>query len=260
MRKLSTLWMLSLAAWLLSTSSTPEAAAGTPLPLDILNPDRLDYNNAGFEADPKVYTFPDLVAALADFRQRLGGGQAPMSPVRPLLTLGGFEFLTVTGTRITVAPKQPGTALLANDPGGARAWVLFEVSIDDGFGDPGLFEYFNSPAGPLLRLPVRLAGSGALNADFYFVWLDGAWREIDAHSWLRALVLPRGHGIWKGVAVNPVQFAARSDVWRDADGNCCPSGGAVEVELTLERRTLVVRRQHYRPAALSTRGGQAADT
>jgi hypothetical protein len=223
------------------------AASIAPPPLDFIDATRLDYNNRGFEIDTEVYAFPDVEAAVGDFRQRLGGPTAPISPVRTLVTIEGFEFLSVAGIRVGAAPRQHGSALLARRLADGQTWNLFEISIDDGVGGTGPLEYFQSPAGPLLRLPVPVSGTGAFNEDFLFLWRDGAWQEIDTRSWLRTLKLPPGHGIWKGVVVDPRTFSARSSVWRDGDGNCCPSGGEVDVRLALKGRRLEIESQSCRP-------------
>jgi hypothetical protein len=135
--------------------------------------------------------------------------------------------------------------LLTRNSTSGQIRSLFSVAIETGFGTTGHIEYFPSPAGPLLRVPVQLSGTGAFNKNFHFLWHNGIWQEIDVEGWLRTIRLPPGFGIWKGVLVNPQTFTARSSVWRDGDGNCCPSGGEVEVKLTLKGRTLVIDSQTY---------------
>ena len=223
------------------------AADMAPPPLEFIDATRLDYNTRGFEIDTEVYVFPDVDAAVWDFHQRLGGPTAPISAVRTLVTIVGFEFLSVAGIRVGTAPRQHGSALLARRLADGQTWNLFEISIDDAVGGTEPLEYFQNPAGPLLRLPVPVSGTGAFNEDFLFLWRDGAWQEIDTQSWLQTLKLPPGHGIWKGVVVDPRTFTARSSVWRDGDGNCCPSGGEVDVRLALKGRRLEIESQSYRP-------------
>jgi hypothetical protein len=139
--------------------------------------------------------------------------------------------------------------LLVRGKASGQVWSLFSVAIEKEFGTTGHIEYFLSPAGPLLKVPVQLSGTGVFNKHFHFLWHGGIWQEIDTQGWLRTMRLPPGHGIWKGVVVDPQAFTARSSVWREGDGNCCPSGGEVEAKLTLKGRALVIESQAYRPSS-----------
>ncbi len=97
----------------------------------------------------------------------------------------------------------------------------------------------------MIWVPGRRAGTGDGNADLLFKWdADSAsWQDIELESWRDALPakLPKGFGIWKGVDYDFEGMAATSKLWRDKDGNCCPSGGEALLEFAIDRRSLVLR-------------------
>jgi hypothetical protein len=203
------------------------------------------HNRGGFDVSYDPRSFPSLDAALQDCR---AGRVSPADcDARPVVSLGGYDFLSLAARWSEDGRPMLAVEVLARDGRSGKTWSLFSVAIKQGFGATGHVEYFTSPAGPLLRVPVQLSGTGAFNAHFHFLWRDGAWEEIDAQGWLKGLKLPPGHGIWKGVAVDPRTFTAHSRVWRDGDPNCCPSGGEVEVRLALKGRRLEIESHSHRP-------------
>ncbi len=102
------LYLFGSLALLSLTMPRAQAANIAPPPLKFIDATRLDYNNRGFEIDTEVYAFPDVEAAVGDFRQRLGGPTAPISPVRTLVTIEGFEFLSVAGLRVGCRSRSLG--------------------------------------------------------------------------------------------------------------------------------------------------------
>jgi hypothetical protein len=203
------------------------------------------YNELGFDVSYDPQSFPSFDAALQDCQS--GRVEPAVCEARPIGSLGGFDFFSLAVRWNEAGLPMMAAELLAREATSGKSWTLFWVSLDEGFGTPGHGELFASPAGPLLRMPVRLSGTGAFNHHFLFLWRDRAWQEIDAEGWLQELKLPPGHGVWKGVVVDPRTFTVRSSVWRTGDGNCCPSGGEVEVRLTLRGRQLEIERQSHRP-------------
>jgi hypothetical protein len=164
-----------------------------------------------------------------------------------LTHLGGASLFGVHGSRPGPEGRAESVSAVVVRSGSGLAVVqILEVAVGEGFGQAWPAEVFRSPAGQLLRLPVRLAGTGAFNEDLYFLWQPGRWVEIDAQAWKKDLRLPAGHGLWKGVVVDPTAFTARSSVWREGDGNCCPSGGEVRVRLEVRGRALRAAAQDYR--------------
>ena len=223
----------------------PARAAAGPAVVPL--PERIDYADPALEIDDRPgRPFADRAAAVADFRERLGGTATRVDVVAGPAPLGDYRFSAVTGMHAS-APARSGSALIVQHRRSGRAWIVFGIFVDQGLGTAGRAEFFDSPAGPWIRMPVRLSGTGALHHDFHFLWRDGMLQEIDTQSWLQTLRLEplgfaAGAGIWKGVTVNPENFTARTAVWQRGDANCCPSGGAVEVELELRDRVMVVKR------------------
>lgn len=99
--------------------------------------------------------------------------------------------------------------------------------------------------GGMIWVPGRVMGTGNGNADLLFKWdADSkSWQDIDLDSWRDALPakLPKGFGIWKGVDYDFEGTGAFSKLWRDKDGNCCPSGGEARLDFAIEGRTLVLK-------------------
>jgi hypothetical protein len=106
----------------------------------------------------------------------------------------------------------------------------------------------------LFHVPGITAGTGAFNADLLFEYLpdEGAWRAVDLDSWTVEGKLPEGLGIWKGVDYSFGEYAwgdmrARTALWNDMDGNCCPTGGEAVIHFTLEDGKLVAGDVDYFP-------------
>jgi hypothetical protein len=94
------------------------------------------------------------------------------------------------------------------------------------------------------------AGTGSANADLLFRLDGGGLTELDVENWKEDLAaeLPDGFGVWKGVNYNWPQMFARSGVWRDDDGNCCPTGGEAVMDLRVEGTTLRMSGLDFTPA------------
>lgn len=98
--------------------------------------------------------------------------------------------------------------------------------------------------GPLLAAIGFRAGSGHGNADLLYRRSGDSWREVELESWKLGLPrhLPAGLGVLKGVDYDFARLTARMSLWRDEDGNCCPTGGQALAELRLEGDRLVLVR------------------
>ncbi len=95
----------------------------------------------------------------------------------------------------------------------------------------------------LFHVPGVTAGTGAFNADVLFEYLpdDKTWRRVDMDSWWEGVEakLPKGLEIWKGVSYDFGedywgQYVARTSLWQETDGNCCPTGGSAVIHFTVE--------------------------
>jgi hypothetical protein len=105
-----------------------------------------------------------------------------------------------------------------------------------------------SEAEPIVfHVPGVTAGTGSFNADllFEFVLPESTelphWQRVDMDSWWEAIdgKLPKGLEIWKGVSYDFGeaywgQYVARTSLWQETDGNCCPTGGSAVIHFTIE--------------------------
>jgi len=91
----------------------------------------------------------------------------------------------------------------------------------------------------------RSAGTGGFNVDRLFRWTPDAPEplvQIDNETWRDTLDqhLPPGLSVWKGVAFNYPSLSAGTALWRDQDGNCCPTGGQASIGFEIRGDALVV--------------------
>lgn len=171
----------------------------------------------------------------------------------PLFDEGGERYFAIARRLGGPGATVEALDLLIEDRASGRVTASFHVEVATGMGTPWPAEAHESPSGRLIRIPLRFSGTGGFNGDIYFLREGGAWREVDASSWLATLRLPPGHNVWKGVVIDPRDFSARSSVWREGDGNCCPSGGEVRVRLRIEGRVFAIDRQEYSPVVAMPR-------
>ncbi|NML07578.1 hypothetical protein [Sphingomonas sp. G-3-2-10] len=90
----------------------------------------------------------------------------------------------------------------------------------------------------LLWVPGRMVGTGDHNADILYQKRGDRWVEIDMGGWNAALEgrLPKGLGVWHGVdySFTGDAMGAETDLWKDADANCCATGGRANLEFAIE--------------------------
>jgi len=119
-------------------------------------------------------------------------------------------------------------------------------SGDDGefFGEPALI---TTKAGVLLDLPGNIDGTGNLSAESLFLFRDGGWHEVDINSWLVDISghVPKGLEVWKGVFPDWTKMTAETSLWREHDGNCCPTGGSAAFTLALRGDRIVIVSAKY---------------
>lgn len=151
---------------------------------------------------------------------------------------GVDEYGGVSGGAVILMEGDGGWAALASDFSG----VYYQL--------PKLSEAEQT----LFHVPGITAGTGAFNADLLFEYLpdDNTWRPVDMGSWDVDGKLPDGLGIWKGVDYSFGEFGwgdmrARTALWKDDDGNCCPTGGEATIHFTLENGKLVAGAVDYTP-------------
>ena len=101
---------------------------------------------------------------------------------------------------------------------------------------------------PYLAIAGGMRGTGHFNADAFYRWTSDAARplvKLDNESWRNSLErhLPPGFGVRKGVSFTYADEAvtARTALWRDADGDCCPTGGQAQLSFVIEGDRLALR-------------------
>jgi hypothetical protein len=124
-----------------------------------------------------------------------------------------------------------GVAVFA-DTGSRRVPAVWDTGDTAHFGKP---EWVVSPYGKLLELRGSIEGTGNFPAGSLYREVEGRWSEIEAATWLSDLAgrLPKGRAVRKGVYPDWAKMTADTPLWRDGDGECCPSGGSVHATLVL---------------------------
>ena len=118
--------------------------------------------------------------------------------------------------------------------GGTRAPALVAAAQTEGwFGPPDIVQ--NSDDGVLIHVPGVTGGNGAGNADVLMLRTRSGWAKPDMEAWFDQVnaMLPDGFEIRSRVNFNFREMHASSPVWRTADGNCCATGGTVEIDFAL---------------------------
>lgn len=124
----------------------------------------------------------------------------------------------------------------------ATGGVTYEAPVVIGGGD-------GSPT--YVAIAGRYMGTGNHNADLIFRWADdGELVQVDNWSWRDSLdqKLPEGLEIWKGVDFQYAELFAASPLWKQGDGNCCPTGGEVFLDFEIQDDVLVVTSANVRSA------------
>ncbi|WP_270938866.1 hypothetical protein, partial [Falsiroseomonas oryzae] len=130
-----------------------------------------------------------------------------------------------------------GIVLLAEARGG---WRLLGWSFEGHRYDAPRIVEGEGPR--LLHLPGLGGGSGTANADLFYRLGAEGWQEVEAESWREALPahLPPGLEVWQAVTYDAAEMTARTPLWRESDGNCCPSGGSASFDLRIEGNAVVL--------------------
>lgn len=217
-------------------------------------------------AEELTELYEGYIAALTEER-RLAEAIPDSSPVSALA--GGCIGAALDGCQAPAAGYVTG-------PSGQRlAWQIQEGSTDFAGVSAGLLLFavegdtlvpigwsyeaamfeapamFQTDAGVFVAARGFQAGTGNQNADVLFRFDAGRWIEIEIESWKTALAdqLPEGFGVWKGVDYRWPEMFALSQVWRDGDANCCPTGGEATMDLAIEGTSLRLASLDFEPRA-----------
>jgi hypothetical protein len=118
--------------------------------------------------------------------------------------------------------------------GGTPAPALVVSAQTEGwFGPPDIVQ--NSDDGVLIHVPGVTGGNGAGNADVLVLRTRDGWARPDIEAWFDQVnaMLPDGFEIRSRVIFNFREMHASSPVWRTGDGNCCATGGMVQIDFAL---------------------------
>ena len=96
----------------------------------------------------------------------------------------------------------------------------------------------------LLLIPGHIEGTGNFNASRLFRQDAARLAPIDLAGWLGDLgaKLPAGLAVWKGVYPDFETMTADTPLWKEGDGNCCPTGGRALIHLALKGQSIVLDR------------------
>jgi uncharacterized protein len=114
----------------------------------------------------------------------------------------------------------------------------------------------SSPAGRLLEVRGTMEGTGVINAGSLYLMDGEKLAEIDTDSWLSNLAkhLPKGWGAWKGIYPNYAKLTASTPLWKNGDGNCCPSAGRATLKLGINNGRLMIVDLNVRSGEDAARG------
>lgn len=223
---------------------------------------------AGVDYDGKPLSDDDLAERFRDHIHDLDTALAQAKGTRPMIKAPSARSETCMATWLDQGCRVTSSGILWADKDRPIYWQMMDgASAQDGISagiilwaetghgtarligwsfDGVHFEPPRVTQGGMIWVPGRRIGSGNGNADLLFAWDEktGAWQDIELESWRDDLAskLPRGFGIWKGVDYDFEGMGAFSKLWRDRDGNCCPSGGEAILDFEIDGRRLKLTR------------------
>ncbi|MDP1912422.1 hypothetical protein [Brevundimonas sp.] len=204
----------------------------------------------------------------------LGAGCAPQSGPAPeapathavarlaeaCVNIGVKGCTTTEGGYFNVAGRVLYWQIQSGETSSDLSGAAYVFIIKDGAGDlrsvaSGADGYFYEAPSLVrvdqtahLAIAGRMRGTGNFNADaLYRLTPDGASPlvKLDNESWRDTLTrhLPPGLGVRKGVSFTygDETITALTSLWRDADGECCPTGGEARLFFAIEDDRLVLR-------------------
>jgi hypothetical protein len=131
-------------------------------------------------------------------------------------------------------------------------WILYTQYHWSTASDVGdLPSITNLNGRSILGYRTRIPGTGHFYIEHYFTVdpVQGTPVEVDTSSIDEAIkkAVPKGYGVWKGGGLNFKAMTYTQGIWKPGDGNCCPTGGRIDLLLALEQSRLIVTNTHYEP-------------
>ena len=158
-------------------------------------------------------------------------------------------FYQLQSYRLHEGAPDGGTASSGVDAGGShedgQGAVLFSPSRDGrtlttigGWsGNAALVyapEIVRTSQGTLLVLRMSATVSAHPTDDVVFRVLAGRWVQVSANGWWKGVHAPKGLSQRNGNAMDWPTLRAYGAFWREADAQCCPTGGSYIAQLRLD--------------------------
>lgn len=135
---------------------------------------------------------------------------------------------------------------------GERVCPLFTSEVDRNLVAIEPARVTNTSGGPLLSIADRVSGTGAGRLEAYWLLTAQGPRRLRFETLIAERlrrILPKGYGVWKGSGFDPASLCYAMPVWKAEDGNCCPTGGQVMIQLDVTAAgELRVKRESYQAA------------
>ena len=102
----------------------------------------------------------------------------------------------------------------------------------------------------ILSYRTRIPGTGNSYIEYYFAYdkTNGCPQRIDIVTPINkelSRILPKDHGVWKGGGLDFKGMKYSRPVWKKGDGNASPTGGKVDLNLSLQNgKLLIVNSKH----------------
>jgi hypothetical protein len=140
--------------------------------------------------------------------------------------------------------RERGTAIFESVPASNTALLIFDrVSWDIGMYRYRTPAIVPNAAGQLLYIPIAWDGTGHGNGSEYYLRRNGKWEQVESTAWeadLRRRV-PSDRQMLQGMWPDVRTLRVEVGLYRDGDGNCCPTGGRMKAQLAIRSMRFVVQ-------------------
>ncbi len=103
----------------------------------------------------------------------------------------------------------------------------------------------------VLSIRIRIPGMGNFYIECHQIIMrkTGLPQMVDVSAIDQAIMaaVPNGWGVWKGGGLEFDRLRFSSPIWQPRDGNCYPTGGHIEMKLTLTGDIITVSHVRYDP-------------
>ncbi len=181
------------------------------------------------------------------------GTEAEKSPYRPenlkITKIGKWGPYQVTDLT-NQEPQHKGIVLTDEENNNYLLYIHFIKTVDGGTIVPTITTVNNHS---VLAYKATYPGTGYADVAYYFMYDSDKKcpRAVDISAIEKAITktVPKDWGVWKGGGLDFNGLRYSHYIWRPHDGNCCPTGGKIDLKLTLEDYALKVTAIDYQPDA-----------